>query len=399
MNLVIKISALLFIIQNCVGAQSPSAIPIQYATRKAIKQQQAGYVQVSTIYKSMTMDDASNYVGHLYYWRTQYDSLGRCPFVLDIEDGELVVFNSKTLYIFRDKTKEYTKYTDPIQTHQRIGGQVMTDVLLHEYYTTLKSEPIDSSVFNKAILGTLGKNDEEFITVDLDIKFEQVQKPTPDFLDSLVYQRHFKYKLPELLLAEDKVLIYATEIPQISHTTFSNHRKLSELETFENISKLDSLLKAYKHTRNNGLREDTIVLIEKGSTISLPDFVDVNDQKVEIDRPYLLIDLWYSSCFPCMLAIPTLHKIEKEFGDKVQLIGINPVDKDIEKIKRYATKKEVHYPLIQDPGKKLATEWGVQGYPAFILIDTNTMEVLFSSSGFNPEKSPEQFIKMIKALP
>jgi thiol-disulfide isomerase/thioredoxin len=94
-----------------------------------------------------------------------------------------------------------------------------------------------------------------------------------------------------------------------------------------------------------------------------------------------IIDFWASWCGPCGEAMPALDAIHQKFkGQKFAVIGVNVDDKPATpEVKALASK--VKFPLVYDPGKKLATEAGVQTMPSSFVLDSKG-KIIYIHKGF-----------------
>ena len=138
------------------------------------------------------------------------------------------------------------------------------------------------------------------------------------------------------------------------------------------------------------LQKDTIA--PNWSLISLKDkTVSLSDYKGEL----VLIDFFYKSCYPCMLALPALQNLHEKYNDKgLKLIGIDPYDtKEKDDIDNFLAKRGVTYTVLLG-GKDIAKEYHVSSYPTIYLIDKKG-KILFSHVGYGDgtEEKLEEVIK------
>lgn len=128
------------------------------------------------------------------------------------------------------------------------------------------------------------------------------------------------------------------------------------------------------------------------SLLSLDDeIVKLTDFKGKI----VLIDFFYKSCYPCMLALPALQSLHEMYNDKgLKIIGIDPYDKKEEDdIVNFLAKRGVSYTVLLG-GKEVAKEYHVSSYPTIYLIDKEG-KVLFTQVGYG-EGSEEKLEEVIK---
>ena len=112
---------------------------------------------------------------------------------------------------------------------------------------------------------------------------------------------------------------------------------------------------------------ETNTIAPNWSLISLENKkVQLSDFKGEL----VLIDFFYKSCYPCMLALPGLQKLHEKYKDKgLNVIGIDPFD-SVEKddIANFLKKRGVTYTILLG-GNDVANAYNVTGYPTIYLID------------------------------
>jgi peroxiredoxin len=112
-----------------------------------------------------------------------------------------------------------------------------------------------------------------------------------------------------------------------------------------------------------------------GRTISLADY---RGKKV-------VVSFWASWCGPCRLELPVLRsffdKTYRRDGD-FEILAIN-LDEDREAAEAAAEQAKLPFPVLLDPGQKIANAFGVQGIPALFVID-KTGHVDYGGVGFNP---------------
>jgi thiol-disulfide isomerase/thioredoxin len=83
----------------------------------------------------------------------------------------------------------------------------------------------------------------------------------------------------------------------------------------------------------------------------------------------IILDFYYSACYPCLLALPVLGRIHRKYTDKeVLIVGINPVDTDINRLHKLLKTKEVAYPSCLDT-TGIARSFGITAYPSLLIFD------------------------------
>lgn len=71
--------------------------------------------------------------------------------------------------------------------------------------------------------------------------------------------------------------------------------------------------------------------------ISRKFYVEPNEVVIlKNDGKLMLLDFWFTSCAPCIYAIPDLNRIYDKYGSTIKIIGINPLPDDTEHTNRIA---------------------------------------------------------------
>ena len=138
------------------------------------------------------------------------------------------------------------------------------------------------------------------------------------------------------------------------------------------------------------LPNDTIA--PNWSLLSLKDdTISLSDLKGDL----VLIDFFYKSCHPCMLALPALQNLHEKFESKgLRIVGIDPFDtKEEDDIDNFLAKRGVTYTILLG-GKDVAKEYHVSGYPTIYLIDKKG-KTIYSQVGYgeDTEDKLEEIIK------
>ncbi len=99
----------------------------------------------------------------------------------------------------------------------------------------------------------------------------------------------------------------------------------------------------------------------------------VGDQALSLNAyrgKIVYLDFWASWCAPCLIALPELEKLRKEFpSSKFQVLSVN-LDRDLDKARRFLRNHDVNYPSGSDPEGRIADSYGLDTMPSSYLIDS-----------------------------
>ena len=82
-----------------------------------------------------------------------------------------------------------------------------------------------------------------------------------------------------------------------------------------------------------------------------------------------VINLWASWCEPCRKELPLLAKADREFGERVRIIGIDVTDRAPEAALLLAQESGVTYPQLVDPGGRTRAPLRYMGLPLTVFVD------------------------------
>ena len=181
----------------------------------------------------------------------------------------------------------------------------------------------------------------------------------------------------------------------------------AEKDSFFRIHLTDSLVQAL--TQNNGTWIENIpqdIQKEKNALFFMPSWkfsllLGDTIYSDSINSRFLLIDMWYVSCAPCMGAMVELSSIYNLYEKSLlKIISINVFDEDtvaINKVVRNLNLKcniacAYHSDAIFEMSKQMGK---CHGYPQLYLIDMKTKQVIWNSCGWYKgfTKDVEKIIK------
>lgn len=107
-----------------------------------------------------------------------------------------------------------------------------------------------------------------------------------------------------------------------------------------------------------------------------------NVAEIKADNAKLmLVDFWYTNCYPCLLALPDLEKLHRKYKEKgLQVVGIDVVDTNTAIINDVLKRKKVTYEILMNGGK-FSDKYKLTAFPSIVLLDKN-YQVVYRETGF-----------------
>jgi cytochrome c biogenesis protein CcmG, thiol:disulfide interchange protein DsbE len=99
-------------------------------------------------------------------------------------------------------------------------------------------------------------------------------------------------------------------------------------------------------------------------------FVDFEDNLVSFDDYLgapLVVNLWQSSCPPCIVEIPHLETVHQETGDQIRFLGIAVAESAADSLAMIES-TGVTYDMGRDPDGTLMIELGVVALPSTLFV-------------------------------
>lgn len=373
---------------SCTQFQTPIEI-----LKKSFEKSQSiknGYYEMEHYMKYISSKDTSLHLFNCYFNKLENDSIYSSAFHYEMfSRGE---YKRDVLYTGDDfVTFSENDSTGSIMSKNLWAKEIKSYSHNYTFYSPLTNResyplPKDSAFFDKKnIFEYLG---EETIN---NIPCYHIRKSIIPENDSIEMMKTLRTEINYWVNKYDYIPIqYSTAIDLVMNndTMYQFEKKVLTKYELNNLKdetqlKLSSIpsfinIKDYKpYKRTKLLQKDTIA--PNWSLISLKDkTVSLSDYKGEL----VLIDFFYKSCYPCMLALPALQNLHKKYNSKgLKVIGIDPYDtKEKDDIDNFLAKRGVTYTVLLG-GKEVAKEYHVSGYPSIYLIDKNG-KIIFTQVGY-----------------
>lgn len=177
---------------------------------------------------------------------------------------------------------------------------------------------------------------------------------------------------------------------------FPNMTTDFEVNVVEEIIRNDSLIKVFEWQKTTEGNLEKIYEYE-GKEFPEYEFKTLQNENLKISdlkgKP-VFIDLWFTSCRPCIAKFPELNKIAKKYKDEIHFVAITfDSSKEVNKLLK---KHPLNFVHIID-AKPFLKEIGQQLYPKNVLLDESG-KVVFISESFKPLEKKEMQEVIEKAL-
>lgn len=159
--------------------------------------------------------------------------------------------------------------------------------------------------------------------------------------------------------------------------------QLSAIPSYCNVQDYVEPIKIHR------LRNDTIAPGFTLTSLQLKK-VSLSDFKGQL----ILLDFFYKECYPCIKALPVLQSLHQKYHSKgLEVVGIDPVDKEMDEIKHFISQAGITYSILFDE-KDVNKDYHITGYPTVYLIDKKG-RIIYTYSGFSEalEGQLEEIIK------
>lgn len=110
------------------------------------------------------------------------------------------------------------------------------------------------------------------------------------------------------------------------------------------------------------------------SAQTAPDFTltDINGKKISLSQfkgKVVVLDFWATWCPPCRRGIPDLVAIKKQYGDKIEIIGISVDQESATEVPGFVKDYKINYPVVYGNYEVTQKYGGIRSIPTSFVID------------------------------
>lgn len=255
-----------------------------------------------------------------------------------------------------------------------------------------KEKAFDLGKFQDALIDTLDTSTGKSVRITVLDSFVNELKVLPSDPIMAQVEEIYEKSLSDFTLYKKQEIIKFLASPYYLEKNFSSFTTLPDSVTFDQIFNVPLLLSSEYELRNtlkNFSPQRSKPIPEVGDTISAFKLPDLEGKELSSDAytdGLILLDFWYMSCAPCIMAMPVIERLHQKYKDKgLIVLGMNGFDKNPATIKTFMKERAVTYHTLLDTNRKIAEQLQIRGYPTMLLIEAKSRKVLMAHSGFSLE--------------
>lgn len=137
-----------------------------------------------------------------------------------------------------------------------------------------------------------------------------------------------------------------------------------------------------------------------GDTIQYWHFKQLGGDSIDIrtlNRDFYVLDIWYTSCGPCVGAIPNTNRLDSAIRQyNAAVLGITTAHKSDAFLEAFVQKRNIQYSLFTYSGNTIDTHFPISYYPTYILVNKDGC-ILHISEGASRYDYKQEIEDIIKA--
>jgi len=377
---------------SLLQAQPSIAVHVMETVNNKLTSIEQGYFDCTYQWKSSLKTDTSSKSARVYFFKDKSNLDSICRFVM-LRDGRLDEAYDGTNFHYIDHENRTISYY-PVSEK---GGVVKVlrknyhDMLIFRPYI-MEKQAFRLSRFKNAFIDTFDIPTGKAVRITVLDSFVNELKSLPSDPSMAQVKEVYEISLQDTMLFKKQEIIKFLALPQYLENNLSPIQALPDSVTFEKIFNIPFLMSneySLKKISKTGIQQEPPPLIKVGDTIPNFALVDLEGQETALyvnTDGLILLDFWYMSCAPCIMAMPVIERLHQKYKDKgLSVLGINGFDKNPATIKSFMKERAVAYQTLLDTNRKLAEQLQIRGYPTILLIEAKSHKVLMAHSGFSLE--------------
>lgn len=101
----------------------------------------------------------------------------------------------------------------------------------------------------------------------------------------------------------------------------------------------------------------------------------------ELIGKIIVINLWFTSCKPCIMEMPELNKVYDKYKNNSNVVFVSITYNGTKDVKKFLKKHKFNYPVVAS-AMETCNSFKVQGYPTNIIVDQSGKYSFFATGSF-----------------
>jgi thiol-disulfide isomerase/thioredoxin len=125
--------------------------------------------------------------------------------------------------------------------------------------------------------------------------------------------------------------------------------------------------------------QNELKLINIGDTLKDFSFIRLDSSEVsfsDVKSRLIVVDFWYTTCFPCIRLMKDLPDIKSNFDSSVTFISLNNIDKDLAKVQNAINfhkllKEDESVIWVEKKDALFSKEYQLNSYPVILIMNSD----------------------------
>lgn len=374
---------LLFIIYSACLFGQLSAIQALDTLNDRIANIKKGHYEVKYGAKPAHKTDTVWHTGQVYFFKNQESSDSLAQFIGKWDDGSWVAYDGVFSYNIDFNKQFISIIEDPgngmhaLQNHYARQG-----IFLPYLYT--KKPAFNGNLFQNALLKEIKQEDSDYLQIIRQDTVKNSPKLSSTDSDTAINTRFLDIKMPNFALRRSQE--WRVTSPRLQYYDFQVTPiiPLSDSLTFKSFFiNIDSLVKAGFNIQRIKIPTTLEEIHDMKIGQVMPDFTLPNldgdtVQLSDFQDGWILFDFWFTTCYPCIKALPKIEKIHqtyKKYG--LTVLGIHVQDEKGDYLKDFLKSYNISYSSLIDSKKVFTKKLGIVAFPLAVLMDAATKKIIY----------------------